>query len=75
MSGAAGSGYHFGGEKSQLLKRRLRAIQVATDRGNGHRCITHDRTNPYDLDKQSLEHAAWEAGWQQADRELGRSDA
>lgn len=69
-----GQGYHFGGEKAELLKKRLLAVQVATDSGYGHRCITHDRTNAYDRVKEPAEHAAWDAGWLRADRELNRVD-
>lgn len=65
-----GQGLNFGGKKAQLLKQRLRSIQGATDSGYGHRCVTHDRTNPYDRNAQPTEHAAWEAGWTQADRDL-----
>jgi hypothetical protein len=46
--------------------------QIAFDRGDGHRCITHDRTNPYDAEKQVAEHAAWERGWEKCDVELNR---
>jgi hypothetical protein len=63
-------GYNFGGKKAELLKRRLAGVQVATDSGYGHRCVTHDRTNPYHPQNQVLEHQGWEAGWLKADREL-----
>jgi len=63
-----GEGFRFGGRKSRRLKERLRQVQAAKDGGYGHRCITHDHTNPHDKDLP--EHAAWEAGWRQADRDL-----
>lgn len=66
-------GYNFGGAKAEQLKRRLVAIQSATDRGYGHRCNTQDRTNPYCHQQKPLEHDAWEAGWLKADREWKRS--
>lgn len=66
----AGRGYNFGGAKAKHLKRRLHQVQVATDRGYGHRCITHNRTNPYDAVSQGVEHDAWEAGWRRCDRDL-----
>lgn len=70
MSGGPGSGYAFGGRKVEAMKRRLRAVQAAMDRGYGHRCITHDRTNPFDATERPLEHDAWESGWCKAEREL-----
>jgi hypothetical protein len=44
--------------------------QVAFDAGEGHRCITHDRTNRYDPITEPDEHAAWERGWEKMDRAL-----
>lgn len=47
-------------------------VQVAFDRGYGHRSISHDRTNPYDEQFEPAEHEAWEQGWQKADAELSK---
>lgn len=46
---------------------------AAYDSGHGHRSITHDRTNPYCRDVTPGQHAAWERGWEAADRELNKS--
>lgn len=45
------------------------SYQVAFDMGSGHRCISHDRTNPFDLNTQAEAHLAWEKGWEKTDAE------
>jgi hypothetical protein len=48
------------------VERMTHAERVAFDRGEGHRCITHDRTNPYPLER-AAERAAWERGWERVE--------
>lgn len=58
--------YFAPGREAELAKRTA-AEQVAFDRGGGSRCISHRRENPYSLEAQAEQHAAWEAGWGQQD--------
>ena len=49
-------------------------LQVAFDSGEGARCISHRRENPYSPVTEADLHAAWDRGWEAMDAEANRDD-
>lgn len=60
---------------SASIQRESAATQVAFDSGYGRRSISYDRTNPYDVEADTVRYDAWERGWESADRELNAARA